>query len=432
MTTSESVEPGTSTPCQKPIVANRHAAGSVGEPGEQRRLAELALDEEREAEASPERVGCPVHRAEAREQRERPALGGFDEAGELLVDRLLGVVAAPVRQVRRTVQKGVLVESERAADVEDVELVRRGAEVHRQPRRDRRAREDDRLAGEQPLGEERRDLDRRDPQRWARPLVDPGDVVVVGGGEPVDVGPQPTGGEHRPHRGLGRVGEVTAVSRPEGGTELRFHSLEPGAAEREDLAEIPGRRAGQPFLGAGEQGLLEALRHPGEVVDLHGGAGPRRGRRAPHRRRSAVDPPRSHTPRLSVTMSSSAWASSTMSTSCSGRTAPSEARSAPRRCWFTTTMSAAVASARARSAKHSAPDGQRKAPGHSSAVTLNVAHSLWSGSVSSSARSPVAVVSAHSKIRRTSSARFPVAPSSPSSDPWTPARRDSFRRWRHR
>ena len=131
------------------------------------------------------------------------------------------------------------------------------------------------------------------------------------------------------------------------------------------------------------------------------------------------------TPSASVTISSSACASSTMSTSWGGNTAPSLAMSAPSRWRFTTTRSAACAAARARSAKHSAPDGQRKAPGHSSEVTLSVDHSCWSGSASSSARSPVAVRSAQAKISRTCAARAAGAGPSGSSTPWVPARRDS-------
>ena len=66
-------------------------------------------------------------------------------------------------------------------------------------------------------------------------------------------------------------------------------------------------------------------------------------------------------------------------------------------------MSAAAALARAASAKHSLPDGQRRAPGHSSAVTLTLDHAGVEGSNSSSALSPLLVDSAQAARRRTSS-----------------------------
>ena len=218
------------------------------------------------AESRPARVGGPGHRAEAREERERPALGGLDEADELFVDRLLGVVPAPVRQMGRAVQEGVFVEGERAADVDLVDLAGRGAETDSQARRDRRAREHDGPVREQLRGERRRDVDRRDTQRRARPLIDPGDVVVVGRDEPVDVGPQTSGGEHGAHRRLAGFGAPRVPDLDEL-AENRLEPAEAGTRETDDLLEIPAERAAQSLAGSHEQRLLETLGQPGEVVD---------------------------------------------------------------------------------------------------------------------------------------------------------------------
>ena len=92
--------------------------------------------------------------------------------------------------------------------------------------------------------------------------------------------------------------------------------------------------------------------------------------------------------------SSTAWASSSTTTSCSGSTAPSLATWVAYRWVFTTTTSAAAARSRACSAKQIVPDGHRKAPGHSRADTDSAAQARGLGSKSSSARSPVDEVSA--------------------------------------
>ena len=103
-----------------------------------------------------------------------------------------------------------------------------------------------------------------------RAPFDPGDIVVVGPDEPVDVAPQVSRGEHRPHCRLGVV--PGAAAGPGERAEIRLEPLETGAGEGEHVAEVAARPADEPFLGATDQGLLEPLRQPGDVVD---GAGAR-------------------------------------------------------------------------------------------------------------------------------------------------------------
>ena len=80
------------------------------------------------------------------------------------------------------------------------------------------------------------------------------------------------------------------------------------------------------------------------------------------------------TPTVSLITSSSTWASSNTTTSCSGRITPPLPTCSPYRWVLTTTTSAAPARRRACSAKHGSPSGQRSAPGHSSLPTLTIRH----------------------------------------------------------
>ena len=97
---------------------------------------------------------------------------------------------------------------------------------------------------------------------------------------------------------------------------------------------------------------------------------------------------------------SSSWASSMTTTSCSGRTLTSDSASMASSAWLVTTTSDSRAVARAISAKHSSPWGQREAPMHSRAVTLTCFHARSGTPGSRSSRSPVSVSLAHS-CRRT-------------------------------
>ena len=109
-------------------------------------------------------------------------------------------------------------------------------------------------------------------------------------------------------------------------------------------------------------------------------------------------------PAASATMSSSWWASSIMTRSCSGSTASTVIASAYR-CRLTTRMSASAALWRAFSARQSSPRGQRFAPGHSSRPT-ETRRQVRSSIVSSSLRSPVADVVA--KARNSSSVSLSI------------------------
>ena len=71
------------------------------------------------------------------------------------------------------------------------------------------------------------------------------------------------------------------------------------------------------------------------------------------------------------------------------------------RAWLVTTMSAWPAASRAISAKHCAANGQRWAPMHSRAVTETCRQARSSTPGTSSSRSPVSVLAAHSCSRCT-------------------------------
>ena len=112
--------PGTSTPCQKPMVANRLVASSARELLEQPGLGQVALGEDRQvvAEAELEGGGGLVEHAEAGEQRERAAAGRLDEVAELVGERLDVAGVARVGQVGGAVEERVVLVVERAADIE--------------------------------------------------------------------------------------------------------------------------------------------------------------------------------------------------------------------------------------------------------------------------------------------------------------------------
>ncbi len=90
--TSDRLGPGTSMPCQKPIVANRQDDVLLGEAAR----ASLGFGSSPWArivwaDPRPQLGGCRLHRPPRREQRERAPAGGLDERGELVVER--GLVA---------------------------------------------------------------------------------------------------------------------------------------------------------------------------------------------------------------------------------------------------------------------------------------------------------------------------------------------------
>ena len=102
-----------------------------------------------------------------------------------------------------------------------------------------------------------------------------------------------------------------------------------------------------------------------------------------------------------VTRSTRSCASSMMTTSCSGSTSMSDVASMASRAWLVTTMSARAAASLACSAKQREPNGQRCAPMHSCALTETWRQAASGTPGTSSSRSPVVVVSAHSCSRLT-------------------------------
>ena len=102
-----------------------------------------------------------------------------------------------------------------------------------------------------------------------------------------------------------------------------------------------------------------------------------------------------------VTRSTRLWASSTTTVSCSGRIARPSMASIASMAWLVTTTSDFPAANRACSEKHSSATGHREAPRHSRADTDTCRHARSVTPGTSSSRSPVRVVSAHSCSRVT-------------------------------
>ena len=100
-----------------------------------------------------------------------------------------------------------------------------------------------------------------------------------------------------------------------------------------------------------------------------------------------------------VMRASSSCASSTITTSCSGKIFASANASIASIAWLVTTTSTSDASARAFSAKQSAPKGQREAPMHSLAVTDTARHTVSGTPGARSSRSPVSESWAKSRTR---------------------------------
>ena len=118
MTTRLSAGPGTSTPCQKLIVANRQAAVRQLSASKQGGLGELSLHEHGPGQPGRELLGGSGHRPAAREQGEGTTAGGEHERLDLVVDGRLRLGAAAIGQRRRAVQQPVRLVGEGAAYVE--------------------------------------------------------------------------------------------------------------------------------------------------------------------------------------------------------------------------------------------------------------------------------------------------------------------------
>ena len=118
MTTREQASPGTSMPCQKPIVANRHVAGSAAKASTRRPLGADRWVRIGTDDAIGERGGRLVEHPEAGEQREGPPAGRLDQLGQLVGQRRQVPAVAGIGEVGRAVQDGLVLVVERAADIE--------------------------------------------------------------------------------------------------------------------------------------------------------------------------------------------------------------------------------------------------------------------------------------------------------------------------
>ena len=85
---SDSVRPGTSMPCQKPMVANSDVASSAANASTRAGFGSSPWARIGVAIRSAHGVERGLHRPPRREQRERATAGGVDEGDELLGDRV--------------------------------------------------------------------------------------------------------------------------------------------------------------------------------------------------------------------------------------------------------------------------------------------------------------------------------------------------------
>ena len=114
-----------------PVAHGGEEAGRlvVGELLDQLRLGQVALAEDRMVDAVLDRIGRLAHHAMAGEQRQRATAGGVDQPGQLVEHRRRVVGVARLGQVGRAVQEALLLEVERGADVEHLDLVGGDAQV---------------------------------------------------------------------------------------------------------------------------------------------------------------------------------------------------------------------------------------------------------------------------------------------------------------
>ena len=116
MTTSRRAEPGTSTPSQKLAVANKHGVALVAKSVEQRLLRSVTLNEPLVVELVTDAFREHAHHAERRRKNEGASLRHSDELEDLFGGGVREVRRARVGQVRRRIERGLLLEAEGRLD----------------------------------------------------------------------------------------------------------------------------------------------------------------------------------------------------------------------------------------------------------------------------------------------------------------------------
>ena len=331
MVTSDNAGPGTSTPCQKPMVANRQECSSVLNAGHQRRLGQVA-------------TGSAPARAPVRPRRPAAAF-----MARQLVNR--ASVRPPAASIRATSSSAWPLVAAAGGDRAGARRSRAGpgARSRRDCRRPARRRSRRAARGGRPAW--------RDGGAGQDARSGPPRRPTAGSAErPADVEGRHLAG---PARAPGPSTQATGLVRQlEDGVEViaaRWVAACWARARRARVVDDPGRDRlsqrrrpgpvdplarieGQAIPATGvqrpgwsrrrrSQGSQRVVqRHRSLVVGRIGDAGRRRPGAGPGRASAWKRPAPSSKPRLAEAMSSSSWVSSNTTTSWGGRTSPPLAR----------------------------------------------------------------------------------------------------------
>ena len=266
MVTSESARPGMSTPCQKPSVAKRHEVSSRGELLEQASLGQVALQQQRVGDLGGERLGGRLGGPPAGEEGERASARRLEQLRQLLVQRLLRALGAPVGQVPGHVEQRVGAVVEGAAHVELLGREGLEADALDDARRDGRAGQHRRHLAPEHRRQRRPDVDGGEAQPHVAPRpVDPGHLAVVPRLETVQVVGEVGG----------RLQRAGLAARPVGIGRLAL-------AQEAALRPAPPQRVGDPPAqlgglchGLGQLAVVaRAATRPAFVVLEHAGPDP--------------------------------------------------------------------------------------------------------------------------------------------------------------
>ncbi len=192
-----------------PEAHRREQAGGLvsGELLEEASLGQFALQQDRVGEFGRQRRGGSLGSAPAREEGQGAPACRLEQESQLLVQRLLGALAAPVGEVPCHVEQRVGAVVEGAADVELLARKALEPDALDEVRRDGRAGQDGRDLAPEHAGERRPDVDGGEAESDVAPCaVDPGHLAIGADDQAVQVLRQVRGRLQRPGLAARAVG----------------------------------------------------------------------------------------------------------------------------------------------------------------------------------------------------------------------------------